>query len=325
LVEKAIASVLGQTYSGCEVIVVDDGSTDDTERRLANRSDIRYVRVENGGQGWARNHGIRASRGRWIAFLDSDDVWYPHKLAKQMRIADDPAFRGVGVICTDYDTIDMDGNVLTHKGTCTGFPLFTDCEFHLKDVFGRCLQIDDLTVMCSLRLPVLAHGNCFLPSTALIRRQLIEQCGGFKGILVEDVEAFLRWATKMDFAFIDEPLVGYSVGREGKHTSFRNLEALVVADLAMRRQFFAHNPGIVSNREQIDRIFSEIIARRAPFQVLRGDLEGARNSLQKAKTYAALKGKYAKLDVVLKLPDRMALQLLRLRRVLKYRLGEHSS
>lgn len=85
LVTRAIASVLAQTMSPDEVIVVDDGSTDDTRDVLAQFGNrIRYVFQENQGVAVARNRGIEAAAGRYTAFLDSDDEWLPHKLERQV-------------------------------------------------------------------------------------------------------------------------------------------------------------------------------------------------------------------------------------------------
>jgi len=84
-VTKAIDSVLAQTYKDYEIIVVDDGSTDNTRDILASyRDKIRCIYQENMGASAARNTGIRASTGEWIAFLDSDDEWLPDKLSIQM-------------------------------------------------------------------------------------------------------------------------------------------------------------------------------------------------------------------------------------------------
>jgi len=85
-VTRAIDSALAQTYRDFEIVVVDDGSTDDTERILRAYGDrIRYLRQENAGVSRARNAGIAAARGEWIAFLDSDDEWLSEKLAVQVN------------------------------------------------------------------------------------------------------------------------------------------------------------------------------------------------------------------------------------------------
>src|SRR5262245_47307538 len=89
-VGEAVESALLQTWrGGVEVIVVDDGSRDDTRRRLGPYMDrIRYIYQENRGLSGARNTGIRAARGEWIALLDADDRWHPEKTEIQLEAAE---------------------------------------------------------------------------------------------------------------------------------------------------------------------------------------------------------------------------------------------
>lgn len=88
MIGETLDSVMRQTYPHREIIVVDDGSTDDTYERLAPyRSSIRYIRQENAGVGAARNAGLRAASGDYIAFLDADDLWLPEKLEIQLEVA----------------------------------------------------------------------------------------------------------------------------------------------------------------------------------------------------------------------------------------------
>ncbi len=85
----AIDSVLRQTYTDFEILVIDDGSTDDTAERIKPYGHkIRTLIKENGGTGSARNLGIRSARGKYVAFLDGDDLWLPNKLEVQMRVFD---------------------------------------------------------------------------------------------------------------------------------------------------------------------------------------------------------------------------------------------
>jgi glycosyltransferase involved in cell wall biosynthesis len=89
LVSQAIDSVLDQTYQDLEIIIVDDGSTDNTRELLKPyKNKIRYIYQENRGGAAARNTGIKNAKGKYIAFLDSDDLWFPDKLEKQVRILD---------------------------------------------------------------------------------------------------------------------------------------------------------------------------------------------------------------------------------------------
>ncbi len=87
-ITETLESVLGQSYPHREIIVVDDGSTDDTERRVAPYlRQIRYLRQPNAGEGKARNAGLRAAKGDYIALLDADDLWLPEKLEVQLQVA----------------------------------------------------------------------------------------------------------------------------------------------------------------------------------------------------------------------------------------------
>lgn len=92
LVIRAVRSALAQDFGDFEIIVVDDASTDNTPTRIDELSDnrLRYLRLgRNVGAGAARNHGLRAAKGKFIAFLDSDDVWLPHKLSTQLKAVAD--------------------------------------------------------------------------------------------------------------------------------------------------------------------------------------------------------------------------------------------
>lgn len=85
---EAVDSVLAQGYASLELIVVDDGSTDGTKALLAHRGSVRYHYQPNQGIGAARNAGVELARGSYLAFLDSDDVWMPGKLVRQMAVLD---------------------------------------------------------------------------------------------------------------------------------------------------------------------------------------------------------------------------------------------
>jgi len=97
-INRTINSVLAQTYKDYEVIVVDDGSTDNTAEAVKSYgSKVQYIHQANAGDGLARNTGIKAAKGRWVAFLDHDDEWLPEKLALQMNmLSSNPDLRWCG-------------------------------------------------------------------------------------------------------------------------------------------------------------------------------------------------------------------------------------
>src|SRR5437868_1326235 len=86
-IEETIATVLAQTYRPLDVIVVDDGSMDETRSAVKKFDDqIRYIHQPNSGVGAARNTGIRSARGEYVAFLDADDLWDAHKVEEQIAL-----------------------------------------------------------------------------------------------------------------------------------------------------------------------------------------------------------------------------------------------
>jgi glycosyltransferase involved in cell wall biosynthesis len=97
---EALDSILAQTYAPIEIIVVDDGSRDKTPGVVSSYGDkVRYLRQENAGPASARNRGLIASKGLFVAFLDHDDLWHPEKLARQMKRFED---RSELEICVTY-------------------------------------------------------------------------------------------------------------------------------------------------------------------------------------------------------------------------------
>ena len=109
---ESIRSVLAQSYSNWELIIVDDCSTDDTDAVVAEFGDsrIRYLKNEtNSGAAVSRNRALREARGRWIAFLDSDDLWHPQKLEKQIRFMEE---ENCHFSYTNYEEIGAQGEPL---------------------------------------------------------------------------------------------------------------------------------------------------------------------------------------------------------------------
>lgn len=109
---ETIGSVLAQSYENWELILVDDCSTDDTDAVMAGFDDprIRYVKNErNSGAAVSRNRALREAKGKWVAFLDSDDLWHPRKLEKQIRFMEENGYR---FSYTNYSEIDEASRLL---------------------------------------------------------------------------------------------------------------------------------------------------------------------------------------------------------------------
>lgn len=154
LVCEAIGSVLGQTFADFEVIVVDDGSIDDTEKVVRGFLDPRiiYVRQENKGRSHARNYALNLARGRYIAFLDSDDLYLPEKLAIQVDYLD--GHPHVGMVYTSAYCIDRFGNAMS--------------EDYIACVSGWIYRMIAFFVPVTITLP-----------TVMARRELFDAVGGF--------------------------------------------------------------------------------------------------------------------------------------------------
>lgn len=193
LVQRAIESVLAQTREVEEIIVVDDGSTDGTGPALAARygDRIRYVRQDNAGVSAARNRGLALARGRFLALLDSDDVWMPEKTERQVAWLE--AHPDFGMVVCDV--------------------LRTDAERNAIDRFRRREQIvaDGWALRDVLRHPAL------VPASAMLRREVYEDVGGFDTSLAtaEDLDFHLRIARRWKIGVVDDLLVEAMRGHDG--------------------------------------------------------------------------------------------------------------
>jgi glycosyltransferase involved in cell wall biosynthesis len=178
---RALNSVLGQSFTDWELIVVDDGSSDGTEALMrewmnGGLENIRYFKTENRGVSHARNFGVKQAHSPWVAFLDSDDEWLPRKLELQLALAG------------QFELIH--GEEIWMRGGVRVNPL----KKHAKsggDVFARCIEI------C-----------CISPSTTMLKRSLFERMNGFREDFpaCEDYELWLRITRDQDVGFVSEPV-----------------------------------------------------------------------------------------------------------------------
>ncbi len=183
LLLRAVDSLLNQSYKSMEIIIVDDGSTDnsrDVLDPLINSNRIKYIYQKNQGVSSARNIGVQNSFGTWVAFLDSDDEWLKDKLAKQMIFfKSNPNLK---IVYTDEVWI-KNGvriNQSKHHQKCGGY------------IFAECLK------------------QCLIgPSSVVIKKDLFLELNGFdiNYPVCEDYDLWLKISSRYEIGFINETLV----------------------------------------------------------------------------------------------------------------------
>ena len=238
-----VASVLAQTLPSLEILIVDDGSTDDTAAVCAEFSyPVRYIRQDNAGVGAARNRGAAEARGEWLAFLDSDDLWTPDKLEVQLAAL---AATGAPVSITGFEFVDLEGRPLTaRQGFARAFPLFADTGMTPVEFFG--LHFESGSVRAAGRTHALYHGdahtaffygNFASPATAMVRRDLFLEVGGFdEGLRVaEDTEFFHRLSAHAPLVIVVTGLLRWRTGHPVSLVSSNVEESIRNALLSLDR------------------------------------------------------------------------------------------
>jgi len=181
LVRQAVASVEAQTFRDFEIVVVDDGGADGAYEVLSARRELRVLRhLRRRGVSAARNTGINAARGEWLAFLDSDDLWLPDKLARQISLLEgQPELR----LCQTDET-------WVRRGVRVNKPLS-----HRK---------------AAGQIFLASLARCMIsPSAVMLHRRLLHDHGGFDASLpaAEDYDLWLRLTWRYEVGLVDEPLI----------------------------------------------------------------------------------------------------------------------
>lgn len=182
---KAVKSVLGQSMQPFEILICDDGSTDNTFEiiKSLNNPGVKWIAGRHSGlPAVARNHGIKEAKGEWIAFLDSNDEWFPEKLEKQMVLARQT---GCLAICSNTYSVNTRGQQKKYLDYKKGMITFSD----------------------------LIEINYVICSSAIIHSSLLSKCFGFSEISAlktgQDYAFWLKISTQGAFAYLPEPLVLY--------------------------------------------------------------------------------------------------------------------
>ena len=181
LLPRALTSIHAQTLPPAEIIVVDDGSTDGTERLMQSEfPGVGYLRQENRGVAAARNRGIREARGEWLAFLDSDDEWLPQKLERQLgALAKNPEL----FVCHTNE-------IWIRRGRRVN-PMKKHTK-HGGRIFSKCLPL------CVIS-----------PSSVVLHRSILTRTGLFDESLpaCEDYDLWLRVSSLFPVLYLEEPLI----------------------------------------------------------------------------------------------------------------------
>jgi GT2 family glycosyltransferase len=242
---ETIRSVLAQTLPPAEVVVVDDGSADDTEAVCAAFAPrVQYRPQANAGVSVARNRGVELTRSELIAFVDSDDLWKPDKLAIQVAALE--AHPSAGWSITDCDVIDADSQVVSsRRGFASVFSVFGAEHASADELFGRYLTPATIRAAGSDHpawvgdawLPLFL-GNFVLPSSAMVRREAFQRAGGFDPALrvAEDTEFFHRLSATSQVAIVMEPLIEYRMGQAGSLSSAAHTKAMICNALESLRR-----------------------------------------------------------------------------------------
>ncbi len=207
--------MLAQTYEDFELIIVDDGSTDDTREIVNNIPDqrIKYLWQENQKQSKARNYGIAEASGEYVAFLDSDDLWFPKKLELQMRALDEHPSSGAVYgyaqrLGPNLEPLQTQELLLCKGGVC-------------------CSNIRDALIVSN-----------FIPTSSLVvKRELFDYVGGFDATFTyaEDWDLWIRLAGAVEFCRVNQMVSAYRVhpgSITGNHENELKCELDIIARYA---------------------------------------------------------------------------------------------
>ena len=246
-IEEAVQSVLDQTVGDFELLIVDDGSSDNTKEVLApylQDSRVRYFYQKNQGQSVARNHGLAESRGEFLCFVDSDNAWLSDKLEQQLEFME--ANPEAHIVYGDIITMDESSHEIGRE--------------NMVRFSGR-ITAD------------LLRDNFVSINTAMVRRQCYEELGGFneKDRLAEDYDLWLRYSTLYHFHYLPEYLSRYRVMAD--QISSDKASRFWANELTLRH-FLDSYPNSVS-WSQAQRGWSTFHARKSRYLASRRELRRA--------------------------------------------------
>ena len=239
LVGEAIQSVLNQDIRDCslEIIVVDDGSVDNTREVVAQfGKDVRYIYQDNQGAGAARNRGLEVASGEWLAFLDSDDLWLPDKLSLQFKVLQH--FPGFKIIHSNFYSSDG-SQIVIEKGleywvASTGGVAIDTVDWHT--IYANEYSSADYGITRSGLSFSIYSGNLFKPLltsvcancwTSIIHKDCLHKGIRFSPLkMIDDYNFYCRLSEEHDVVFLDTPTVENRAHRGPRLTQSKRSDLL---------------------------------------------------------------------------------------------------
>ena len=223
-ITDCLKSVINQTYSNIEIIVINDGSTDLTEKVIKkfinnNDIDINFISKKNEGICKTLNNGLNLAKGKYISFLASDDMFAPQMIEKEVEFMENN--KSIGLVYTDAYFINF--NKITNKK-------YTDYKPIIKKCFKKGIQNKDI-------YKILFTDNIILALSTLIRKECFELLGPFdENLRFEDYDMWFRITKEYPIGFIDEPLCYYRM-HDMNFSNKRLLTYLQTTIRVLRKQF----------------------------------------------------------------------------------------
>lgn len=290
LLAEAIDSVLAQSYTDYELIVIDDGSTDDTERVVHSYGDrVRYYRQINGGVNNARNHAVRLAKGEYIALLDNDDLWLPFKLELEVAILE--CFPSVAAVFSNF-SIYRSSSDITYNGIQTWFTspqdwqVFYPESYRLGDVIQEIpAGIDQSTSLYIGDIYRASMESYFvLPSTSLYRRNLVPTDVQFVEYdpICGDWDFFARLSRDYPLAYLDlETTHNRSHEDEVRLTRTEWKKQLEFRLDMLERLYLQDQEFVQRHRALVEKLYQERVKKLALQYLLSNEQSAARETLRK--------------------------------------------
>jgi len=316
----AVESVLSQTYGDVEVLVVDDGSVDDTREVISGLDErVRYICQPNAGVSAARNTGLEAASGEYIAFLDSDDAWLPWKLEAQLSVL--RSFPEAGMVWTDMKAVDDKGAILYEsylKRMYSAYAYF-DREKHFRttrpipEAWAGCpAGFRENMCYAGNIFPWMFMGNLVHTSTVLLRRERQQKVGLFDTTLLtsgEDYDYHFRTCRYGEVAYLDAPSILYRIGASDQLTEKKYMVWIARNNLkTITRMLAAAGNEITLPRKMVREHLASSYAWLG-FEVFCKNQPEARSCFLNSLRYAPFQPKVAVHLMLALLPSRAAMSL----------------